>query len=95
MMDFVLADRSVLELPVGREPSQGEMMPNFLGVFEDEGLAFRLITLFGVPGAFAEAVGLKTPHYAIRELADYAIFKRMNSTDRSETRFHVDPKAVL
>jgi len=44
MMDFVLASKSVPELPVRREPSQGEMMPNLWGVFEDEGLAFRLIT---------------------------------------------------
>ena len=42
MMDFVLAGKSVPELPVRREPSQGEMMPNLWGVFEDEGLAFRL-----------------------------------------------------
>ncbi len=36
----------------------------------------------------------KTAH-SQRELADHAMFKRMNSTDGSETRFHVDPKAVL
>lgn len=34
MMDFVLAGKSVPELPVRREPSQGEMMPNLWGVFE-------------------------------------------------------------
>ena len=95
MMDFVLAGKSVPELPVRREPSQGEMMPNFWGVLRMRASPSVSITLFGVPGAFAEAVGLKTPHYAIRELADYAMFKRMNSTDGSETRFHVDPKAVL
>ncbi len=36
----------------------------------------------------------KTAH-SQRKLADYAMFKHMNSTDGSETRFHVDPKAIL